>query len=81
MEIEYGNERNQGTALQRTYSRSFHDVAAAFEAAIGHPEMNAFGKNLVAAKTFAEVEKIVRAATGPTAARPSKNATDEAASS
>jgi uncharacterized protein (DUF302 family) len=49
-----------------TSSKSFHDVVAALEAAIGHPDMNSFTKNLAAAKTFAEVEKIVDQATGPT---------------
>ncbi len=47
-------------------SKGFPEVVSAFEAAIGHPEMIAFGKNIAAAKTFAEVEKIVRDATGPT---------------
>jgi uncharacterized protein (DUF302 family) len=49
-----------------TSSKSFHDVVAALEAAIGHPDMNSFTKNLAAAKTFAEVEKIVDQSTGPT---------------
>jgi hypothetical protein len=40
-----------------TSSKGFHDVVATFEAAIGHPEMNAFSKNVAAAKSFAEVEK------------------------
>jgi len=47
-----------------TFSRSFRDVVAALEAAIGHPDMNSFTKSLAAAKTFAEVEKIVGGATG-----------------
>jgi uncharacterized protein (DUF302 family) len=49
-----------------TSSRSFHDVVDALEAAIGHPDMSSFTKNIAAAKTFAEVEKIVSEATGPT---------------
>jgi uncharacterized protein (DUF302 family) len=49
-----------------TSSRSFRDVAAALEAAIGRPDMNSFTKSLANAKTFAEVEKIVDEATGPT---------------
>jgi uncharacterized protein (DUF302 family) len=48
-----------------TSSKSFHDVVAAFETAIGHPEMNALRRNIAAAKTFAEVEKIIHGATGP----------------
>jgi uncharacterized protein (DUF302 family) len=45
--------------------KGFRDVVAALGAAIGHPEMSSFGKNIAAAKTFAEVERIVREATGP----------------
>jgi hypothetical protein len=37
---------------------------AAFEAAIGHPDMNSFSKDVVAAQTFAEMEMIVQGATG-----------------
>ena len=48
-----------------TSSKTFRDVVAALEAAIGHPDMQSFGKKIGAAKTFAEVEKIVRDATGP----------------
>jgi len=48
-----------------TSSRGFHDVVARFEAVIGHPDMNSFSKNIAAARTFAEVEKIVQGATGP----------------
>jgi uncharacterized protein (DUF302 family) len=48
-----------------TSPKGFYDVVAAFEAAIGHPEMNTFRKNVAAAKTFAEVENIVHGATGP----------------
>ena len=48
-----------------TSSRAFQDVVTAFQAAVGHPDMNAFSKSVAAAKTFAEVEKIVQGATGP----------------
>jgi hypothetical protein len=47
-----------------TFFKGFHDVVAAFEAAIGHPDMNGFSKNVPPQKTFAEVEKIVQGATG-----------------
>ena len=47
-----------------TFFKGFPDVVVKFEAAIGHPDTNAFSKNVVAAKTFAEVEKIVQEATG-----------------
>ncbi len=48
-----------------TSRKGFDDLVAAFEAAIGHPEINAFRKNVDAAKTFAEVEQIVHEAAGP----------------
>src|ERR1700692_2155552 len=48
-----------------TSSKGFRAVLAAFQAAIGHPDMNSFSKNVAAANTFAEVEKIVQGATGP----------------
>jgi uncharacterized protein (DUF302 family) len=48
-----------------TSSRAFQDVVTAFQAAVGHPDMNSFSKSVAAAKTFAEVEKIVLGATGP----------------
>jgi uncharacterized protein (DUF302 family) len=47
-----------------TSSKTFREVVAAFEAAVGHPDMNAFRKNVAAAKTYAELEKIVQGATG-----------------
>jgi uncharacterized protein (DUF302 family) len=46
-------------------SRNFHDVVAAFEKAIGHPDMSSFSRSLGAAKTFAEVEALVQGALGP----------------
>ena len=48
-----------------TSSKGFHDIVAAIEAAVGHPDMRSFAKNVGAAKTFPEVERIVREATGP----------------
>jgi hypothetical protein len=57
-----------GIKVQRfsvTSSKGFREMVAALEAAIGHPDMKLFGKNLSAAKTFAEEQKIVLAATGP----------------
>ena len=48
-----------------TSSKSFADVIAAFEAAVGRPDMKAFQTNAAATKTYAELEKIVRGAVGP----------------
>lgn len=58
--MEYGNERDQSAAIQRDFFQGFHDIVAAFEAAIGHTDMNWFGKNVAAAKTFAELERSFR---------------------
>jgi uncharacterized protein (DUF302 family) len=46
-------------------SRAFKEVVAELEKGIGHPDMNAFTKNVRVAKTYDELEKIVHAATGP----------------
>jgi uncharacterized protein (DUF302 family) len=46
-------------------SRSFQDVVAALESSIGHPDMKAFGKDNSTARTFSEVQAIIREATGP----------------
>jgi uncharacterized protein (DUF302 family) len=48
-----------------TSSKGFRDVVAALGSSIGHPDMNAFGRDNSAARTFSEVEAIVRKATGP----------------
>ncbi len=48
-----------------TSSRSFRDVAAVIDAAVGHPDMAIFGKDVRAAKTYAELEDVVSGATGP----------------
>jgi uncharacterized protein (DUF302 family) len=46
-------------------SKPFETVVAALEAAIGHPDMSVFQSEMMAAKTFAELEGIVRKALGP----------------
>ncbi len=40
-----------------TSSQGFHDMVAAFEAAIGHPDMNSFSKN-VGAKIAIRIEQL-----------------------
>lgn len=47
-----------------TSSKKFEEVVAALERAIGRPDMSAFGREMAAAKTFADVEKVVQAAVG-----------------
>ena len=46
-------------------SKPFEAVVAAFEAALGHPNVGAFQSAMGAAKTFAELEGIVHQAQGP----------------
>lgn len=48
-----------------TSSKSFEEVLAAVEAAIGHPDLNEFRRKLNSATTYAETEKIVREVVGP----------------
>jgi hypothetical protein len=46
-------------------SRKFEDVLASIHAAIGHPDMHAFWKEIAAASTHPEVEAIIHRAVGP----------------
>jgi len=46
-------------------SRSMEEVVGAIRAALGHPEMSGFSKQMAGAKTFAELEAVVQAAVGP----------------
>jgi uncharacterized protein (DUF302 family) len=48
-----------------TSSKSFAGVLAKVDAAIGHPDMKAFSSETAAAKTYAELEAIVRKVLGP----------------
>jgi uncharacterized protein (DUF302 family) len=46
-------------------SKSVRDVIGVFDVAVGHPDMNAFLENVAAAKTYAELQKVVHAVIGP----------------
>ncbi|HMG85178.1 MAG TPA: DUF302 domain-containing protein [Terracidiphilus sp.] len=46
-------------------SRRFEDVIAAIDAAIGHPDMRAFWKEIAATSTYPEMEAVVQHAIGP----------------
>jgi uncharacterized protein (DUF302 family) len=48
-----------------TSSRAFENVIAALQRAVGHPDMATFGKNVAATRTYAELEKVVHGAIGP----------------
>jgi uncharacterized protein (DUF302 family) len=48
-----------------TTSRPFREVIGAIDAAVGHPDVKAFLKELAAARTYAELEKVVQNALGP----------------
>jgi len=48
-----------------TSSKSFREVIGAFDVGVGHPDMKAFRESVIAAKTYAELEKVVHAAIEP----------------
>ncbi|MGD0627921.1 MAG: DUF302 domain-containing protein [Terracidiphilus sp.] len=43
----------------------FSDIVAAFDAALGHPDMREFGMNVMKAGSWQELEHVVHAAIGP----------------
>jgi uncharacterized protein (DUF302 family) len=47
-----------------TSSRPFQEVMGTLEAALGHPDPKVFRENVAAAKTFAELEKVVQEVLG-----------------
>jgi uncharacterized protein (DUF302 family) len=46
-------------------SKPFEQIVAAVEAAIGHPDMGEFGRNVGAAKSWQELEQVVHSVIGP----------------
>lgn len=50
--------------LTVTSSKTFEDVVAAFEGAIGHPDVSEFQKEIGATKTYAEMEGVIQRALG-----------------
>ena len=48
-----------------TSRKSLQDVLSKFDAAVGHPEIQAFLKHVAGAKTNPEMEKVVQSAIGP----------------
>ena len=48
-----------------TSAKSFEEVMAGLEAGIGHPDMAAFRRDVTAAKTYAELEKLINKTIGP----------------
>jgi uncharacterized protein (DUF302 family) len=47
-----------------TSAKSFEEVVAVIEAAVGHPDMPEFRRKVASAKTFAELEKIIHRVIG-----------------
>jgi hypothetical protein len=45
-------------------TRKFDDVLASIDAAVGHPDMHAFWKEIAATSTYAEMEAVVQRAIG-----------------
>ena len=50
--------------FSRISSKSFEEVLAGLARLVGHPDLRAFGRDISAAKTYPDVEKIVTAAIG-----------------
>ena len=48
-----------------TSSKSFGEVVKAIDAAISHPDVRVFLKNVESVKSFAEIEALVHNAIGP----------------
>jgi uncharacterized protein (DUF302 family) len=46
-------------------SKPFGEVVKALEGSVGHPNMNSFMSDVISAKSFTDLEKMVDAATGP----------------
>jgi hypothetical protein len=46
-------------------SRKFEDILATIDAAIGHPDMHAFWKEIAAASTYPAIEAVIQHAIGP----------------
>jgi len=51
--------------LSMISSKSFGDVVARLEAAVGRPDMNVLWRNISAAKTFADLEEVIHKVIGP----------------
>jgi uncharacterized protein (DUF302 family) len=67
-EMEIGRMTTRQVQVERfslTSSKTFQEVVAAVEKAIGHPDMSVFGRSVRAARTYSDLEMIVREATGP----------------
>lgn len=63
--IKMATKKIIGQRFSVTSSKSFADVTSRLEAAVGHPDMIVFRKEVSSAKTFPELEKIVNKAIGP----------------
>ena len=48
-----------------TSPKPFGEVVKALEASVGHPNMNTFMSDIISAKSFTDLEKMIHAATGP----------------
>lgn len=46
-------------------SKTFGHIVASLDAAIGHPDMRDFGKNIAAAKSWQELEQVIQGFLGP----------------
>jgi uncharacterized protein (DUF302 family) len=60
-----GTRQIQVQRFSVTSSKSFAEVVAGVDAAIGRPDMKTFSSEAAAAKTYTELEEIVRGVLGP----------------
>jgi len=63
--LEVATREIQVQRFSVSCSKVFEDVVARIDAAIGHPDMKAFGEGVTAAKTYSELEKIISNLVGP----------------
>ncbi len=48
-----------------TSAKPFGEVVKALEGSVGHPNMNTFMSDIISAKSFTDLEKMIHAATAP----------------
>jgi hypothetical protein len=60
-----GTRQIQVQRFSVTSSKPFSEVVAGVDAAMGHPDMKEFSIEVAAAKTYADLQEIVRKVLGP----------------
>jgi len=65
MNLEQPTRRINVERVSVISRKSFQDVLSKFDAAVGHPNIEEFWKDVAAAKTKSEMESVVESALGP----------------